>query len=63
MELEMKKLPKLFVYGGQDTFVQPSIQSEFAPKFGVKKEYFDVYNEKNELTQKGQCFKAAMVYG
>ena len=53
MELQMKKLPKLYVYGGKDNFVEPSLQGEFSPKFGVKKEYFDVYNEKNELTQKG----------
>ena len=54
MELQMKKLPKLYVYGGKDNFVEPSLQGEFSPKFGVKKEYFDVYNEKNNLIQKGK---------
>ena len=52
-ELQLKKLPKLCVYGTKDTFTDQSIQNKTAAKFGLGQEQFDMYNDDNQIIQKG----------
>ena len=52
-EIKLMKLPKLCVYGTKDTFVDQSIQEISARKFGFRQEQFDIYNDDNQIIQKG----------
>ena len=52
-ELQLKKLPKLCVYGTEDTFTDQSIKNKTAAKFGFGQEQFDMYDDDNQIIQKG----------
>ena len=52
-ELKLMKLPKLYVYGSKDTFVDQSIHKISAAKFGIREEQFDVYNDDDQIIEKG----------
>ena len=54
LELEMKPIPKLFVYGNQDNFIGVKNLKKFADSIGIDEENFDVYDKTMNVTQNGK---------